>query len=235
MHYPLTQKSFSPATFVIKECTKSLSLKKLWSPRPRNRTMHQGWVLTFALLGIFFTLGNSPNALGSEDESAPRVTILDTQNIVQEKGPEKWHEFEFLVPQSGTANLRLSNGAKTEGGYLDHIVGVNINVCHETCTEIDSDESCDEGKNCNSEPVLPLYFFNDQLEIPMDLQAGINKLRFLMYAKPGKWLSLRIDAPIQTSPLIPASTNPVLEKALPVTAMHRDQLSFDHFRVDHVP
>ena len=178
----------------------------------RNFSWSRCWRWAFVSTSLLLSLasGGSWGASNPENEQVPTAHILETQIVVQNEGYPRWHEYEFTLPKAGAATLRLSNGAKTDASYLDRILGVTVTLCSAPCAVGDEERIVYSS---------PWFFFYDILEVPVKLQAGTNTVKVHLYTRPGKRLSLRIDAPADALHLARISDTPVLGDSLSVTAI----------------
>jgi len=143
-----------------------------------NPSRSKGWALLIAV-AVVALLGAC--ATVKIPEPTDRVTasaeILGTQIVVRSEGTAKWHYFDFNVPKAGSATLRLSNGAKTGASLSERMLGTKVSL--------------------NGQGVVscPLFFWlYDTLDVPVELQAGPNRLGVQLYTVSGKRLSAYIHA-----------------------------------------
>lgn len=171
-----------------------------------------GWALLIAV-AVATLLSACATLRGGEDKEdkgkvAPSAQVLETQIVVRGEGPAKWHYFDINVPKAGSATLTLSNAAKTGASLSERMQGAKVTLNGQRVV------SC------------PLFFWlYDTLDIPVELQAGLNRLGVRLYTVSGKRLSVRINAAADAITLeraadpIPVAVNGSLPTVATVTAL----------------
>jgi hypothetical protein len=150
------------------------------------------WALLVAIAVVIILIAVASFLERKADVKVVAAQIFETKIVIRDKGPARWHYFDYNLSESGSAILKLSNGACTNAPSADRAEGAKVTL---------------RGKDI----VTPRDFNQkvDALEVPIKLQAGTNRLGIRLQADAGKRISLRISAPADQVVLTPV-INPVV-------------------------